>query len=729
MKTAENDFFMENTYNQIFTTLKDILQLFSDYAVETNEDGTISKVHEHVYYRHELEKLQSFIFSNEEVQEYRLNFDRYMKQLEQIEEEAIKEVKNGKIIPAFYLFRMFEMTTFEKFVFYLSFAAASQSQFKRIFTLLSNDYEREFPSVELCAEFYTLDCVERMALCQSFTEHISNFEVIYKYNIFRGNNAQNMLQVPVVISNRIYNFLWDVGSENQLLSQFVTIHLPAREIEPLLVNTEVLDGMKRMSMMDDDKRILFLFGDEGCGRKLLLKHFCKEAKAPLLMADVEKMYQLCQDKSLDDLVSEIVLEAILKGNAFIAFTDVNLDGAMYSFVEKIIWQMDRYSDFFGFTLTSENKKVPKTTFTNYEIVIDELTVKEREVVWKTFLNQDAKSLGMNKKDIELFLNILPTQFVLTPGAIKNSINYVKQQLSFSGMRKISRELMAEACQRQISHQLSLDATKIKTIHAFEDLILPDAQKKMLIDACNRIRYRNKVFSEWGFNQKLAYGKGTSLIFYGPPGTGKTMGAQVLAKELGMELYKVDMAKVLSKYVGESEKKLGEIFEHGKKSQSILFFDEADALFGKRSEVKDSQDKYANASTAFLLQKIEEYEGVIILATNLLQNFDAAFMRRFQFIIEFPFPDEEQRIEIWKNVFPKNLPLEELDYDFLGKQFKLSGSQIKNIALAAAFLVVADDRAVSMKDVFYAMKRENSKVGKNMIATDFGGYYYLMEEGE
>ena len=209
------------------------------------------------------------------------------------------------------------------------------------------------------------------------------------------------------------------------------------------------------------------------------------------------------------------------------------------------------------------------------------------------------------------------------------------------------------------------------------------RKKMLKDACDQVIYHHQVYHRWGFEEKLAYGKGLSLLFYGPPGTGKTMGAQVIANVLNLELYKVDMAGVLSKYVGESEKKLGNIFEQAKKSQSILFFDEADVLFGKRTDQKDSNDKYANASTAYLLQKIEEYEGIIILATNLLQNFDNAFLRRFKFIIEFPFTDAVRRREIWEKVFPEHVPKEELDLDYLAEEMKFSGSQIKNVAVAAA----------------------------------------------
>ena len=242
-----------------------------------------------------------------------------------------------------------------------------------------------------------------------------------------------------------------------------------------------------------------------------------------------------------------------------------------------------------------------------------------------------------------------------------------------------------------------------------------------------MEFSHQVYDVWGFHEKVAYGKGVSMLFYGPPGTGKTMGAQVIANQLSMELYKVDLSSVMSKYIGETEKNLGKIFDEVKKSRSILFFDEADALFGKRTEVKDSHDKYANAETAYLLQKIEEYQGVVVLATNYMQNFDEAFKRRIKFMIEFPFPLAPYRLEMWKKVFPEHTPLEELDYDYLAEQFELSGSSIKNIAVSAAFLAAPQREPVGMRQILTALKDEMMKSGKSMPPESFGEYYSLLRD--
>lgn len=204
-----------------------------------------------------------------------------------------------------------------------------------------------------------------------------------------------------------------------------------------------------------------------------------------------------------------------------------------------------------------------------------------------------------------------------------------------------------------------------------------------------------------------------------------MGAQVIANQLSMELYKVDLSSVMSKYIGETEKNLGNIFDEVKKSRSILFFDEADALFGKRTEVKDSHDKYANAETAYLLQKIEEYQGIVVLATNYMQNFDEAFKRRIKFIIEFPFPLAEYRRKMWEQIFPQQTPMEELDYEYLAENFELSGSSIKNIAVAGAFLAASEGNPVGMRHILPALRDEMIKSGKSMPPESFGEYYGLV----
>ena len=221
-----------------------------------------------------------------------------------------------------------------------------------------------------------------------------------------------------------------------------------------------------------------------------------------------------------------------------------------------------------------------------------------------------------------------------------------------------------------------------------------------------------VYGEWGFDSKFSLGKGLNALFAGPPGTGKTMAAEVIARELQLDLYKIDLSQVVSKYIGETEKNLDRIFREARASYSILFFDEADALFGKRSEVKDAHDRYANIEVGYLLQKMEEYDGIAILATNLRQHMDEAFVRRMHVIIEFPFPDEEYRRRIWEVTFPREAPLaEDVDFAKLAGEIKLAGGNIKNIALAAAFYAAEDADLIFARHLMRAAGREHQKIGR------------------
>ncbi len=322
------------------------------------------------------------------------------------------------------------------------------------------------------------------------------------------------------------------------------------------------------------------------------------------------------------------------------------------------------------------------------------------------------------------LSEITGEFSLSVGAIKKALRYADM---FSAGRQIDAAMIKEGCYRSVNSDMGSKAVKINCVFSWDDIVLPENSKKLMRAACDQVRLRHRVYEEWGFSSRVPYGRSVAMIFTGPPGTGKTMGAQIIASQLGLDIYKVDLANVVSKYIGETEKNLGEIFEKARKSRVVLFFDEADVLFSKRTEVKDSSDKYSNMESAFLLQKIEEYNGIVILATNLVQNFDEAFKRRMKFLIDFPFPDAQRRREMWKKVFPPEVPLGEIDLDFMVENFELSGSNIKNIALHSAFLAAADGEPVGMKHLIAAVRNEYSKSGKAFTKAEAGEYFYYLKE--
>jgi SpoVK/Ycf46/Vps4 family AAA+-type ATPase len=263
---------------------------------------------------------------------------------------------------------------------------------------------------------------------------------------------------------------------------------------------------------------------------------------------------------------------------------------------------------------------------------------------------------------------------------------------------------------------------------WDDLVLPQEKKQQLKEILNHVKYRNLVYSDWGFESKLALGKGINILFAGESGTGKTMAAQIIANELKLDLYKIDLSSIVSKFIGETEKNISRIFKEAETSNAILFFDEADALFGKRSEIMHAHDRYANIEVSYLLQKLEEHSEIVILASNLAKNVDDAIVRRMHFWVEFPFPDTNSRLKIWKSIFPETAPLSnDIFFDFLAKQFQISGGIIKNAALSAAFFAAEESKSISMNHIVKAIKREFDKVGKPCLKSDFGKYFDLLND--
>jgi hypothetical protein len=275
----------------------------------------------------------------------------------------------------------------------------------------------------------------------------------------------------------------------------------------------------------------------------------------------------------------------------------------------------------------------------------------------------------------------------------------------------------DACLANTRPQLDVLARRIPTVAAWNDIVLPEPERMLLQQIAGHVAQRSKVYGTWGFGQKMSRGLGTSVLFSGESGTGKTLAAEVLAHELRMNLYRIDLSAVVSKYIGETEKNLRQLFDAAENGGTILFFDEADALFGRRSEVKDSHDRYANIEVNYLLQRMEAYRGLAILATNMKSALDTAFLRRLRFIVRFPFPGVAERKVMWQNVFPADVPKAALDYDRLAC-LNITGGHIHNIALNAAFLAAGADSPVTMPLILDAARSEFKKIERPINEADF-----------
>jgi hypothetical protein len=333
---------------------------------------------------------------------------------------------------------------------------------------------------------------------------------------------------------------------------------------------------------------------------------------------------------------------------------------------------------------------------------------------------------------------LANGFQLTPGQVADAAATARGlALSRDSQNPtLSAEDLLEGCRRQSGRKLVTFARRIepRTSLTFTDLVLPVANRRQLDELRSRIRNRNQVYSGMGFERWLTLGKGLIVMFTGASGTGKTMAAELLAREQGVDLYKVDLSEVVSKYVGETEKNLSRVFDEAETSNAIVFFDEADALFGKRGDVKEAKDRWANIEVNFLLQRVEEYSGVVVLASNLRQNIDEAFLRRIHVVVDFPSPDPELRARIWNGMFPAGAQVPSAsEIRALAERFRLPGGSIRNIVLDAAFRSISEGRngklVITPRHLVLGIAREYQKLGRPITKGEFEAEYYSWVESE
>jgi len=341
---------------------------------------------------------------------------------------------------------------------------------------------------------------------------------------------------------------------------------------------------------------------------------------------------------------------------------------------------------------------------------------ERRTLWGTALH------GV---DVDASMLEATSQYRLTPEQIDRAATFARRRAAASA-RPVDADDLRVGSRAQNAAGLERLARRISPRAGWDDLVLPPPVVAQLAEVVARVRQRERVLDEWGLGNHSSKGRGVKALFAGDSGTGKTMSAEVAASELGLDLYVIDLSTVVDKYVGETEKNLDRIFAEADRVNGVLLFDEADALFGKRSEVKDAQDRYANVEVAYLLQRMESFDGLAILTTNLRANLDEAFARRLDAIVDFPMPEEEDRLRLWELNLAAGLPVaDDLDLEFMAHRFKISGGNIRNIVLTAAFAAAEDNRPLTMLDLVVGTEREYRKLGHLLVESEFGRYFGAM----
>ncbi len=638
----------------------------------------------------------------------------------EINQKKKNSIERGKKLRHHMLSVLFYLTPFEIDILLICLAPELDQRYEKLYSYLQNDVTKKRPTVDLVMNILFSSVEERFTARETFlpTSPLIRNRLIYLYD---GQDDQlPLLSKYIKIDERIINFLLGSDEIDSGIRDFSKKIEPNRSFRDLMLEADNKNNLIELIKWHSRKKIplIFLFhGPYGTGKKLTAEAICKGLKMPLLIVDSKA---LAKDETFETL-DLVVREAKLQNSLLYleGFDTLLKDEASGINAMNLIQELDYFPNWVF--LSSEIAWEPKAVLKKHGFIRHEVPLPSfalRQQMWKSFLD------GRSDLSDDVIIP-LASKFNLSGGQIQDAIftacNIAKKKNV--GVSELSSSDLYEGCKAQSNKGLTTLAKKIDIRHTWEDIILPVDIKKQLKEISGHIKYKGTVYLDWGFDEKLSIGKGVNVLFSGPSGTGKTMSAEIIANDVELDIYKIDLSSVVSKYIGETEKNLNKIFKEAETSNAILFFDEADALFGKRSEVKDAHDRYANIEIGYLLQKMEEYEGIVILATNLSKNIDDAFLRRIQFLVEFPFPNETLRKLIWTGMFPKIAPLsKDIDFKFLSKELKLAGGNIKNIAVAAAFYAAEESNEIRMNHIMHAARREYEKMGKPFIKTDFEPYY-------
>ncbi len=636
--------------------------------------------------------------------------------LNYISGRAEATVKAGTPLPFYELCRKLEFENFTVFCFAAGILSSTQTDYASVFQLVNENMNLSAPTIECAAKIYfggdfsITGAYGDMSVCLEQLLPVLSLSV-------PGNMPFSTVVSP---DKRVIDCLFGRNPDklDENYSRFIAMLTDDKELNPIMANSGVLDAME--ISYDEGVRIFYYYGDEGSGRRFFVKKFCEKNGIKAITINCKKLFNY-DFNYVEKALWAVTRECILT-NSCCCLTDLTFRQEEQ---EKFFGYMDlAFSKLTerGITVFAMSKEhidfreVTKNAFTELELPTPD--TGERQECWEYFSKNFSLEDGIDMLEMS-------TKFLFTPGKIHDALKAARSLSAMAKEEKIGRDNLFKGCYAQMSSELSQKATKVKANFGFEDIVMNDSQRETLMHAIDQMNFRKHVYENWHYTKKYPYGRGLSILLFGAPGTGKSMCAQVIAHELNLELYRVDLSKVIDKYVGETEKSISMIFREAKKCNVVLFFDECDTLFAKRSDDGGSNQASNNNKTALLLQEVEAYDGVSVLATNYKHNIDPAFFRRMKYIVEFQFPDVDTREMLWRTTIPKDTPLDDdVDIRFLAEKFEFVGGNIKNCILNAAFLAAADPDAgdkVHMRHYLNAIKYEFVKVGKVFTKSDFEPY--------
>jgi SpoVK/Ycf46/Vps4 family AAA+-type ATPase len=603
---------------------------------------------------------------------------------------------------------VFSLCRFEVDALLICLAPALDRRYERVFGFLQDDVTRKAASADLIFRLFEFDEEKRLQYLRFFQPD----QVLRRHQLVvdvpEPAAGLPLLSRPLTVPNTLQSFLLGEYVPDEALEGAVDLKtLPWLRKQ---VSADKLPLVNFNAVVRQNP-ILAFFGADEVRQEQAAWQAARQLNKSLMVIDLET---LAAEASFEALLNSLLRDcALLDAVPCLAHFDsitANKDNRQFKAVERLLDQHH------ALCVISSKESWQREWVDNawrrkcfwYEFGVPGSS--QRLAIWKEHING---SVAMSERE----MRFLASQFQLSTSQIKSAVQTAETGALQNGQELSTHDIFLAA--RQFTHSdLDRLAVKVESRYEWDDVVLPEEELAMLHELVDTISQRGKVLEEWGLGKKLVSSSGVSALFAGPPGTGKTLCAQIIANALKLELYKIDLSTIVSKYIGETEKNLERIFTQAQNSGAVLFFDEADAIFGKRSEVKDAHDRYANIEVGYLLQKMESYDGVVILATNLRSNMDEAFIRRLQFVVDFPFPEEEQRIEIWKVLFPPTLPRSaDLRFEALGKRFRLSGGNIRNVIVSAAFLAASENMPVSNHHLIHAIRRELRKMGRLVNEVD------------
>jgi AAA+ superfamily predicted ATPase len=617
----------------------------------------------------------------------------------------------------------FGLTAFDLDILVIGLAPELDLRYERLYAFLQDDVSRRRPGVDLVLNLLCSNAEAKITRRAHFAADAPLRRHRLVHLVAEPAHVEPpLLSQSLKIDEQIIAFLVGQRSLDYRLAAFCRRVVPEHDLDGCSLEPETGRALEAMIVEAREAHrplCLYFHGPEGAGKQATGAALAAAAGVPLVVADLSVALQCGAD--LDHGLPALVRQAELDGAVlYVRGLDELRGGDRHFDWRRLLREVAAAP---GITILSAARRwVPVPGGPAGILVVDFAPPSpERRVhLWARRLEERGFELpGPGLKAVAERFRLTPSQI---DDAAATASNRALWRAAARGAPRSEAALSADdlggAARPHGGHELASLAQKIEAVYSWEDLVLPDDALAQLREICGRVAHRHRVLHEWQFGRKLPYGRGVSALFSGPSGTGKTMAAEIVAHEIDLDLYRIDLAQVVSKYIGETEKNLERVFSAAERTNAVLFFDEADALFGKRSEVRDAHDRYANIEIAYLLQRIERYEGLSILATNLRQNLDEAFLRRLQFIVDFPFPDDALRLRIWRGAWPPGAPVGPgVDLPLLARALRLTGGSIRNITLSAAYLAAADGGSITMDHVLSATRREMQKMGERMREED------------